>query len=516
MKNLLRRLLATLLSATLVLAVLSACGQMDPASSGSASGAVEARDNDLVVAMVQDLTTYDPIGSSALQDQIIYRLIYSRLFDTDEDMQPVPELVDHYEEVSDTQYVFTIRQGAKFSDGAEITAEDVAYSLERAHQSEVFANLMATVDTIRATGDYEVTITTTGPSPALYQALAHPGSAILPKTYLEQVESSGDWSQPVTSGRYVLTGREEGVSVTVSKNTDYFDPDTAAQNDSLTFRNVAEDSSRTVLVQTGEADISTAFATPDYETVQRDNKVKLHEKAGTTIQYIGFDVTMAPFDNELVRQAVAYALDREGILTVAANGLGTVSYTVIPPSTLGYVEENPAGYEHNVEKAKELLAQAGYPDGFETTIVVFSDIAETIATTAQSYLRQIGITAKVERRDVGIRMDSFANHQCPVFAAQWGALADAELVLPRLFTQGATYNWSNYQSDEVDALLQSARETSDSDKRVELYSQAVSIIDQAAPWVPIYVPNTYVLANSELKGVSLDGEGLIHLYKLHY
>lgn len=513
-----KKVIAILMALSMFAVVLVGCSSSSSGSGKESQGVAtnSTSGGDLTVAMSQSLTTYDPVGSSALQDQIIYRLIYARLFDTGEDMQPYPELCERYEEISSTEYVFTIRRGALFSNGAEITAEDVAYSLERARQSEAFSTLMKTVDSIKATGDYEITITTTGPSPALYQALAHPGTGILPKSYLEQVEVSGDWSQPVTSGRYGITARNQGVSITISKNENYFDSANAAQNNSLTFLNVSEDSTRTVLVQTGEVDISTVFATADYNVVQPDSSVTLYEKAGTTMQYIGFDVTQAPFNNQLVRQAVAYALDRQGVMTVAANGLGTVSYSVIPPTTLGYTEANPAGYAYNIETAKNLLAQAGYPDGFQTTIVVFSDTAETIATTVQSYLSQIGITASVVRRDTSVRLDMFSNHQCPMFAAQWGALADAELVLPRLFTEGEPYNWSHFQNDQVDSLLQAARETSDSDQRTELYAKAVKIIAEESPWVPIYIPNTYVLANAKLQGVTLDGEGLIHLHKLHY
>ena len=473
---------------------------------------------DIVIAMSQSLTTFDPIGagSSSLQDQMVYRQIYARLFATDENMQPVQELADSYEKVSDTEYKFTILQGAKFSDGSEITAQDVAYSLERAHQSEAFATLMSTVSTIEATGDYEITITTTGPSPALLQALAHPGASILPKAYVEEAQGGGDWNSPITSGRYTVDEHIVGVSTKVVKNENYFRPDDAAQNNSLTFLNVAEDSTRTILVQTGEADISSVFSTADYNVVESDEKVTLHEKAGTTIQYIGFDVTQEPFDNELVRQAVAYGLDREGIMSVATEGLGQVSYTVIPPATLGHLDDNPGAYEYNIEKAKELLAEGGYENGFETTIVVFSDTGKTIATVAQGYLDQIGIKAKVEQYDTSVRMDMFANHQCPMFSAQWGALADAELVLPRLFTQGAAYNWSHYNNDEVNNLLQKARETEDSNERASIYAEAVAIIDKDAPWVPVYVPNAYALANANLQGVTLDGEGLMNLHALHY
>ena len=514
------KLLAMLLAASLTLAALTGCGGGATTAAGSADAAANtgaaAGKTDLVVAASEDIASLDPVGSSALQSQLVYRLLYTRLFATDKDMQTYPELAESWEQPSDTEYVFNIYPGAKFSDGSEITAQYVAASLKRAHESSSFSNLWGTVESIEATGTHQVTITTTGPSPALYQTLAHPASAILPKAYLEQENAFADWKGLVFSGRYVISDREEGVSTTLTAREDYFDPENAAQNTSLKFLVVTDDSTRTIVVSTGEADVSTKFGTADYETVQNEKGVKLYETAGTTIQYLGFDTTKAPFDDVRVRQAVAYAIDRDGILSIAANGLGTAAYTVIPPSTLGYEDENPAGYSYNVETAKALLAEAGYANGFETTIVTFSDTAETIATAAQAYLSVIGINAKVERYDTSVRMDMFANHQCPMFAAQWGALADAELVLPRLFTEGQVYNWSYFQNDQVDALLQQARESTDNTERSSLYAQAVEIIDTESPWVPVYVPTTYVLANAGLQGVALDGEGIIDIFALHY
>ncbi|MBQ9437691.1 MAG: ABC transporter substrate-binding protein [Lachnospiraceae bacterium] len=532
MKKRLRKIVSIGLALGLTLGILTGCGgasgtggtsdggQSQDGGSGnagtSADGSASAGSKtDLRLGMYKDLITFDPVNSSDLADMLIYKNIYARLFNTDMDMQPIPELVDTYEKVSDTEYKITFK-AAKFSDGSDITAEDVAYCLERAHQSESFANLMKTVVSFEATGDREITVTTTGPSPALQLALSHTGTSILPKAYVEEALASGDWSKPITSGRYTVDSREEGISVTIKKNPDYFDPQDAAQNDSLTFVNIAEDSTRTIQVQTGEIDLSTNFSATDYALAQEDENVVLHEHAGVNIHYFGMDVTLAPFDNPQVRQAMCYAIDRDAVLQVVAEGLGDVAYTVLAPSVLGYTEANPSNYSYDPEKAKQLLADAGYADGFSTTIVAFSDTAETQATLVQGYLREVGITAEVERYDPSVRLDMMANHQCPTFTGSWGDMADAELVLPRLFVAGQTYNWSNYDDDEVNGYLQQARETEDTAARVEAYDKAVTKIVADAPWVPLYIPTNYCLARKDLQGVEIDGETVTNVYKLHY
>ena len=158
-------------------------------------------------------------------------------------------------------------------------------------------------------------------------------------------------------------------------NDTYADPNTQAQCNSLTFRYVPEASSRTVLVETGEADVNFSFATADYDRASKDSNLKIHEHSGTVTQYIGVDTTMAPFDNKLVRQALCYAINREDVITVVAEGLGSPAYGVLPPSTNGHLE-NPSNYTYDPEKAKELLTQAGYPNGFETKLMAFNDLGK--------------------------------------------------------------------------------------------------------------------------------------------
>ena len=131
----------------------------------------------------------------------------------------------------------------------------------------------------------------------------------------------------------------------IEKNDFYWDAtgESAAQNTSITFAVVPEASSRTIQVQTGEADVNYSFSTSDYNTVTADTALKLYEKTGSVIQYLCMNTQLAPYDNEKVRQAICYAIDRDAVMLIAADGFGTVEYSVLPPSTLGH-EENPYGY----------------------------------------------------------------------------------------------------------------------------------------------------------------------------
>ena len=235
------------------------------------------------------------------------------------------------------------------------------------------------------------------------------------------------------------------------------------------------------------------------------------------MHYFGFDTTQAPLDNPSLGKAVAYAMDRDAIVAMVAEGLGTPAYSLLPPSTLGYAGDT-AGYTYDVEKAKELMADAGYPDGLTTRFIVFNAAGQAAAPILQSYCAEIGINLEIEQYESSVRMDMLAAHDVPTFYGSWGAMSDADLVLPRLFTKEAigAMNFSFWYDDACTALLNDARATYDVEERTKLYNEAIEMIDDSACWVPLFIPNSLGLARADLQDVAMDGEGICHLWKLHY
>ena len=535
-----RRYLSLLLTAALAGGALAACGGSGstasttaaasqaateaaaPAAAGETQAAAEsagAGKTDIIIAMPEDLETFDPAGSSAMVTMATTKMMYTRLYDTHDDSQPVPLLAQEMIEVSDNEVDFKIPEGVKFSDGSDLNAEDVVASLERARQSPTFSTLMKGIISFeKGEDDYTIKCNTDGPVPYIRLALSHAGTGIIPKEYAEAGESA-DWDHPVCSGPYILSSRTLGSETVIEKNPDYWDNggETEAKNEKLTFKVVPEASSRTIQVQTGEADVSFNFSTADYNTVSSDPNVTLYQKTGTVTQYLCMNTRLAPFDNEKVRLAVCYAIDREAIMTIVADGFGTVTGSTIPPTTNGWVD-NPAGYTYDPEKAKELLKEAGYPDGFETKILAFNDLGKRVCEASQQYLADVGIKASIETYDSSVRLDMSANDQIPFMAAQWGAMSDCALVLPRLFTEAAIggMNFSKYTNPELDELFAKAQNTYDEKVREEAYQECVKILADKAPWCPIYIPDSFVLARADLQGVHQDGESIILLNQLHY
>lgn len=522
MKNLTKRTLSLVMAAAMGMTMLAGCGSAGSASSstaGAASAAVTSNEGkkDLVVCMPEDLETFDPISTSAMATQATHKLIYARLYGEDTESQPVDGLAEEFNVISDNEIDMKIHEGALFSDGSEITAEDVVYCLNRALESPNFSTLMAAVEGFEVIDNYNFKILTNGPAPSIKQALMHAGTGILPKAYVEKALSTGDWSNPVCSGPFKVDSRVVGESVKLVKNENYFDDASAAQSESITMKYVPEASSRTIMVETGEADVNFSFATADYNRAKENPNLTVHEHTGTVVQYIGVDTTQAPFDNKLVREALNYAINRDDVMTVVVEGLGVTAYSVLPPSTPGY-EENPANYTYDKEKAKELLAQAGYADGFTTQLVAFNDLGKRVAEIVQMFLADVGINAEIQTYDSSVRQSMIANHQVPMFAGQWGAMADADLVLPRLFTKEAIggMNFTHYTNDKLDELFAKARATYDTEERTGYYKECVDLLADEAPWCPLYIASAFCLTRADLQGVEVGGESIVNMQNLHY
>lgn len=510
-----RRFPVALLSAALAIAL----------SAGRATAAApqSGRDGAIKVVQALDMVSFDPIATSDLNNQYVLYNVYSRLFTFPNNRLAgdVKELCKDFKRVSNTEWHFTIFDNVKFHDGTTLTVDDVVYSLNRAKGSAAIGALFKPVKEIKKVDAKTFSIITEGPYPAMTSALTHAATSIVPKSYAEKAEQSKDWSKPVGSGRYKFVSRMVGDSVKFERFDGYFNKDELAQNKALTIKVIPEGTNRTIAIETGDADLNAEFVPTDYERVMKNPKLKLWDQPSALVWHLGMDNSQGWFKNKLVRQAVAYAVDREGLMKVGHNGRGVVlfnSATFAPaPTVLGAIQNPLNKYSFNLEKAKALMKEANCP-GFTTQVVVFRDEAERIATAVQAYLAQINIKVEIVRIENAVFPAHIAGHKAPMFVTTWGCYWDPDMFLSRRFSKdgigGVNRVW--YGNPKLDELIAEGRGTFDEAKRAEVYKRVQEFLADESPEVDLYVTKVYALSNDKLKGVEMTVEKPFNYYKLHY
>ena len=503
----LSRLIALALTLSFILA---GCGE-------TAAPVAEEHSQDITIVMSTDITGYDPWTASSVYNQLVLWQCYDRLFELDEDKKPSAHLAKEATMISDTEWEIKIVENAKFSDGSDLTAKDVKASIDRGIECGLGGAIFKPLIACDVVDDYTVKITTDTAYPQLPVALCQLIACILPADYIEQATSTGDWSNPPCSGRYHFDSRVPGESIRIVPNEYFWDPATSAQNTSLTYKVVPEASTRTIMVQTGEADLNAEFSTDDYEIAAADPKVKIYDHKSSVMVFMPMDCQNEYFSNKLVRQAMNYAIDRESVMLVNANGYGTTNYTYLSPTCYGWLD-NPSGYSYNPEKAKELLAEAGYADGFSFDLYTTSTHTAG-ATLIQSNLNDIGVTVNIKMMEsIDEVVSRAAEGSMPACMMQWGANPEPTLVLPRLAGESAlgAYNLSRYVNPELEELWAGGYASQDVNERIPYYEQWQEILCEDAPWVPLYVGQLFCLANADLQGVAMNTEQIFNMYYLHY
>ena len=474
---------------------------------------------DITIVQSLDMVSWDPINTSDLSNGYVINTVYSKLFTFDENINGIPELVESFNRINDEEWHFKIYENVVCHDGTPLTAEDVAYSLNRTKGGTAIGALFAPVNEITQLDDFTISITTNGPYPALPTALTHQATCIVPKHYAEQAVANDDWTHPIGSGRYTFGNRMIGDSVVVNRFDDYFNQEDKALNKSLTFKVIPEGTSRTIAVETKTADINIDFDTVDYNRVVNDPNLALWQHYSQTVWHLGMDNTQEWFNNKLVRQAIAYAIDRDACMEIGHNGKGTVVYNsaTFAPTCLGAVQNPLDMYSYNPDKARELMAQAGCT-GFDTEIIVFRDETERIATLCQAYLAEIGINAQVTRIENAVFASYIADHKAPMYVTSWGAYWDPDMFLARRFGTagigGVNRNW--YLNEELDKMIIEGRSTFDEAARAETYKSIQEFLAEESPEVDLYVSVMFAMSNKDLRGIEINVERPYNYYKLHY
>lgn len=457
------------------------------AEQGESNAGSNHAERTLVVDLTNEPANLDPGLNYNFDSFAVYRNIFDNLLSRDPQTGEIkPWIAESWEQESETVWTFTIREGVTFTNGDPLTAEDVVFSIERILDPE-FKSPQAANFNIIASAEAEgnvVKITTENPSPTLLTTLVN--LSIVPKHYVTEVGNEAFNLNPIGSGAYQLDSWNRGTSIVLTANEDYWNG--APEIARVEFRFVANTASRVADLQSGKADIITGITADDVPTIEANEKLQVLSTPTERLGFIAFNmIDDTPTKNSLVNKAVAYAINYESLIDNLLNGYGSPVTQVLTPLSFGY-DETRQGYHYDPEKAKELLAEAGYPDGVTLELATSQNFDQRVVQAIQGDLAKVGITVNINLSDHPTFLQKIQDPE-----RKWGSLRygiwscscmDADGTLFPLFRTGTI--WSAYSNPEYDALVDAARATTDPEARQALYSEALKILEEDVPGIGLY------------------------------
>ena len=466
----------------------------------------DAEEKILVFGRGGDSVTLDPAGATDGESFKVTQNVLETLLNFGEQDTTINEgLATNWEPTEDgLSYTFTLREGVKFHDGTDFNAEAVVKNFERwANGSEdifpyyksMFGGFAGdesrVIDSVTAEGDYTVIFKLTrAQAPFLKNIAMSPFAIASPTAFEAAGDKFGD--SPVGTGPFKFVEWKRNDSITIEKNEEYWNPE-EPKLDKVIFRSIPENSARLNSLLIGEIDLADGVNPSDGTTVEAESALQLFERPSMNVGYLGLTSTRPPFDNQKVRQAVNHAIDKQTIVDAFFEGRAEVAKNPMPPSISGYNDDIP-GYEYDPEKAKQLLAEAGFADGFEMELWAmpvprpYMPDGAKVAEAIQKNLADVGITANIVSYEWATYLEKTENGEADAFLLGWtGDNGDADNFIYVLLDEDniGSNNYSYYKNDESHKLLLEAQTEVDEDKRNELYKQAQQIIFEQAPWVPL-------------------------------
>jgi peptide/nickel transport system substrate-binding protein len=465
-----------------------------------------AAEGDKVISIGQDydMENLDPARITAVTDgQIAANIFDSLMFNDIETGELIEGLAESFTASEDKlTYTFKLKQGVQFHKGyGEMTSEDVKYTIERIQDPETKArnrNFMLTIEEINTPDKYTVELKLNQVDPMLLNNLAEYWTGIVSK---KAVEEKGDAfnTDPIGTGPFVFEGWKPQTATTLVKNEEWYrgeiDPD------KIRFVPIPEPSTLYLAFESGDLDIIQVSDPRRLEQYSNDDRFYIEKEAGYIVRFIGMNIDKEPFDDIKVRQALQYGYNREELLDKVLKNLSVPAVGPIPPNVKGF-EPDVDKYTYDPEKAKQLLAEAGYPDGLKLKFHVPNmDRFMTPATVFQADMAKIGVEVEVEIVEATTFLQELREGKYGLYVLSKGQTAVPDLVLNSVFHSKNVLpgdNLSMYQNEEVDGWLDELKTTLDDSKREELLSKIQKQIVKDIPYLfidheeHIYVVNKRV------------------------
>lgn len=491
-----------------------AASEPEQSSAGSA-----APDKDLVIGFNTDIQSLDPHNASDTLSMSVLGSMYEALVAFDENQKLVGELAESWEAADDNlTYTFKLRKGIKFHDGEPFNAEAVVKNYERCMSDEKLRQYRTVVDweSVTAVDEYTVVIKLKAPNSSFLNKMAL-YEMVSPKA----LEKGKDYlvKNPCGTGAYIFKERVEGDHVTVVPFEGYWNG--KPQVDSVTFRAVPEDGARIAMLRTGEADYIYPMPAIQAPTLDGVDNIKVTAAPSNIMRYVTLRTNLPQLSDKRVRQAMNYAIDKDAYIRTIFNGFAQKVNSCFPSTVLYYSEQTP--YDFDLEKAKALMKEAGYENGFKLTLWGDNISNEMKGMQfVQQQLKQINIDVEVipfEPNTLGDKIYVEPDKaEINMWYVNWSASsfdADGSMrnILHSTKMPPISANTAYYNNPEFDKALDDAKGETDPAKLAELYAKAQKIVWEDAPW--LFLGSDQVIAGQKtyVNGIYLGPDGGVNITK---
>ena len=443
----------------------------------------------LVVARAADTTGLDPHTQTAFASFRLLELIYEPLVTLDGDLNIVPALAESWSFNDDsTVLTMNLRSGVSFHDGSALTSADVKASFERILNEETGAASRAnftSIASIDTPDDVTVNFNLSTADVPLLAAMASVGAAIVSDEF---IAAGGDFAaQAIGTGPIVLDQWTPEEQTTLLANANWWGE--GPYVDGLELRVIPDETSIVAALRAGQVDFALLNDPIAATLLIGDSSVQLNQVPALAYHVLQLNASREPMDKLEVRQAISCAIDRQEVLDTASLGYGEVTGPLTIPA-FKVPNEELFCYSKDIEKAKELLAQAGYPDGFTLTTIAASAEPPTALSEAQSIqaqLAEVGISLEIESLELSVYIDRWLAADFDTAVALNGGRPDPYTMYTRYFTkEGNLLKVSNYVDDTLDSLMAQGRAESDPAKRLEIFTEFQKHLAEMSPWVWLY------------------------------
>ena len=477
----------------------------EPAAEPKAVGSI-------TIAISQDLDqSLDPHTSTSAGKREIFFNIFEGLVKADPDGNFVPALAESWEVSDDaTTFTFKIRKGVKFHNGSDLTVEDVVYTLDKCRGAESgvpLLNAYSEIESVTAVDDSTVEIKLKNPN---IEYLAYLNTAIIPHDYADQD------TFPIGTGPYKFKSRSVQENIVLEKFADYWGE--PGYLDEVTFKIIENTDALVLALRSGSVDLSVHRVASDVKEI--GDEYELLESPTNLIQALYLNNAVEPLNDLKVRQALNHAVNVQDVMTIINDGLGTpIGSSIYPAFGKYFMPELADAYPYDPDKAKSLLAEAGYADGFPLTITAPSNYAVHVnaAQVIAEQLKAVGIDAKINLVEWATWLSDVyqgRNFEATVVGFDASFLT-ARALLERWISDNSK-NMINFNDPEYDRVLKEAFAATSDEEQTALYKQAEKILSDDAANVYLMDPNDLTVISKKLDGYIFYPLFVIDLAKIYY